>query len=58
MDRITALLALEAGDIPVYMHIPAEKITLLCPRTAWCSGSEACLRRLQEALGEGNVVLK
>ena len=59
MNRITALLALEAGDdIPVYMHIPAEKITLLCPRTAWCSGSEACLRRLQEALGEGNVVLK
>ena len=58
MDRTTALLALEAGDIPVYMHIPAEKITLLCPRTAWCSGSETCLRRLQEALGEGNVVLK
>ncbi len=58
MDRTTALLALEAGDIPVYMHIPAEKITLLCPRTAWCNGSETCLRRLQEALGEGNVVLK
>ena len=58
MDRTTALLALEAGDIPVYMHIPAEKITLLCPRTAWCSGSEACLRRLRETLGAENVVLK
>jgi len=58
MDRITALLALEAGDIPVYMHIPAEKMTLLCPRTAWCNGSETCLRRLREDLGDENVVLK
>ena len=32
MDRASALLALEAGDIPVYLHIPSEKITLLCPK--------------------------
>ena len=58
MDRISALLALEAGEIPVYMHIPAEKMTLLCPRNAWCSGSDSCLRRLKDALGAENVVLK
>ena len=58
MDRISALLALEAGNIPVYMHIPSEKMTLLCPRNAWCNGGESCLRRLQEALGRENVVLK
>ncbi len=58
MDRITAILALEQGEIPVYMHLPDEKTTLLCPRTAWCSGSETCLNRLREALGETNVVLK
>ena len=58
MDRITALLALEAGEIPVYMHIPSEKMTLLCPRSAWCNGGESCLQRLQEALGAENVVLK
>ena len=52
------LLALDAGDIPVYMHIPAEKMTLLCPRNAWCSGSESCLHRLKDALGPDNVVLK
>ena len=58
MDRVQAMLALDAGDVPVYMHIPAEKMTLLCPRTGWCSGSEDCLRRLREALGEANVVMK
>ena len=58
MDRISAMLALEAGDIPVYMHIPAEKITLLCPRTSWCNGSGHCLKRLQDAIGTENVVLR
>ena len=58
MDRASALLALEAGDIPVYLHIPSEKITLLCPRTNWANGGESCLRRLREALGTENVVLK
>ena len=58
MDRITAMLALDAGDIPVYMHIPSEKITLLCPKNTWCSGSENCLKRLRESLGAENVVMK
>jgi hypothetical protein len=40
------------------MHIPAEKLTLLSPRSSWCSGSEKCLQRLREELGNGNVVLK
>ena len=58
MEKAGALLALEAGDVPVYMHIPAEKLTLLSPRSSWCSGSEKCLQRLREELGNGNVVLK
>ena len=58
MDKAQALLALEAGDVPVYMHIPAEKMTLLCPRDCWCNGSEACVRRLKETFGDSNVVLK
>ena len=58
MERAGAILALCAGDVPVYMHIPEEKITLLCPKENWCSGDEACIRRLQEALGAENVVLK
>jgi DNA polymerase-3 subunit alpha len=58
MDRAAAVLALCAGDVPVYMHIPEEKITLLCPREDWCSADEECVRRLRDALGEENVVLK
>ncbi len=58
MDKASALLALSGGDIPVYMHIPEEKMTLLSPRSAWCDGSEKCLARLREELGGENVVLK
>ena len=41
MDRAGAVLALCAGNVPVYMHIPEEKITLLCPRENWCSAVSA-----------------
>ncbi len=58
MDRAAAVLALEAGSVPVYMHIPGEKLTLLCPKESWASGSEACLQRLRQELGESNVVMK
>ena len=58
MDRISALMALEAGPVPVYLHIPEEKTTLLAPRENWVSGGESCLSRLREALGAENVVLK
>ena len=58
LDRVSALLALEAGDVPVYLHLPKEQKTLLSPRGSWCSGSEACLNSLREALGAENVVMK
>ena len=58
MDKAGAILALCAGSIPVYMHIPEEKITLLCPKENWCSGDADCVRRLQDALGAENVVMK
>ena len=58
MESVTAMLALSAGSIPVYIHIPEEKITLLCPREDWVRADEECMRRLFEALGKDNVVLK
>ena len=58
LNRISAQLAGDRGDIPVYFHIPSEKMTLLAPRENWCSGREDCLQGLREALGAGNVVLK
>ena len=58
LDRAQALLALNQGNIPVYMHIPQEKVTLLAPRMAWCAGGEEGLRKLRDMLGAENVVLK
>ena len=55
MDRVQALLAMESGDIPVYLHIPSEKMTLIAPREVWSNGK---LERLQDALGRENVVLR
>ncbi len=57
-NRVRVLLATETGGVPVYFHIPSEKITLLCPREEWCSGGDGCVRKLRDALGAENVVLK
>ncbi len=58
MDRTMAVLALDGGEIPVYMHLPDEKITLLCPRSSWTGGTEDGLKRLKDLLGAENVVMK
>ena len=55
MDRITALLSLHPGSVPVYLHIPDEKLTLLVPRLSWCDATPDCLHRLATFLGEANV---
>ncbi len=57
MDEATRLLSFHPGSIPVYLHIPAEKMTFLMPALQWCDGSEGCLRRLSGAFGESNVKL-
>ncbi|MBQ7844855.1 MAG: DNA polymerase III subunit alpha [Clostridia bacterium] len=57
MDRVTTLLSLHPGSVPVYLHIPEEKITLLAPRMNWCDATEDCLKRLRTFLGEENVKL-
>ena len=58
MEKASAILALDPGEIPAYMHIPEEKITLLSPRENWCGCSELSLARLKGAFGAENVVLK
>ncbi|MGN0745779.1 MAG: OB-fold nucleic acid binding domain-containing protein, partial [Aristaeellaceae bacterium] len=57
MDRAAALLALHPGSVPVFMHLPDEKITLLAPKINWCDATDACLRRLENAYGAANVKL-
>lgn len=55
MEEATHMLSLHPGSIPVYLHIPAEKMTLLMPSLQWCDGSDACLRRLRDGFGTENV---
>ncbi len=55
MEEAAHMLSLHPGSIPVYLHIPAEKMTFLMPSIQWCDGSEGCLKRLFAAFGEGNV---
>ena len=45
------------GAVPVYLHIPAEKITLLAPLMQWCDGGESCVQALASAFGAENVKL-
>lgn len=57
LDAVAASVALHPGSVPVYLHIPQEKLTLLAPRTGWCDASPDCLARLSNLLGAENVKL-
>ena len=57
MDAASSTLSLYPGSVPVYLHLPAEKMTLLAPRTGWCDASDGCLNRLNALLGAENVKL-
>ena len=57
MERCVSLLTLYPGSVPVYIHIPEEKTTLLVPRINWCDVSGDAVQRLAEAFGAENVRL-
>ena len=57
MDAASSTLSLYPGSVPVYLHLPAEKMTLLAPKTGWCDASDGCLNRLNALLGAENVNL-
>ena len=57
MDVASSALSLYPGSVPVYLHLPAEKMTLLAPKTGWCDASDGCLNRLNALLGAENVKL-
>ena len=57
MDAVSSTLSLYPGSVPVYLHLPAEKMTLLAPKTGWCDASDGCLNRLNALLGAENVKL-
>lgn len=57
LDHASAMLALHPGSVPVYLHIPEEKATLLAPKLQWVDASDGCLKRLSTAYGSENVRL-
>ena len=57
MDAASSALSLYPGSVPVYLHLPAEKMTLLAPKTGWGDASDGGLNRLNALLGAENVKL-
>ena len=55
MEEAAHMLSLHPGSMPVYLHIPAEKMTFLLPSLQWCDGGEGCMKRLTDAFGPDNV---
>ncbi|MDO5022613.1 MAG: DNA polymerase III subunit alpha, partial [Eubacteriales bacterium] len=51
MDRLKA----NSGDVPVYINLEDEKITLLTPREYWCSSGEKARETLLEILPDENI---
>lgn len=57
MDTCVRALGMHPGSVPVYLHIPAEKMTLIAPRISWVDASEGCLERLEKLFGKEQVKL-
>ena len=57
MDEIGKLIRSSPGPVPVYLNIPDEKTTLLCPRDQWVHPDIFLLEALNTALGQENVKL-
>ena len=55
MAAVQALLNLMPGEVPVYMHLPQEGITLLCPRSLWARDAEEAAGTLAPEIGEENI---
>ena len=55
MSAVQDALSAMKGEIPVYLHLPEEGITLLAPRSMWVQSAEAAQRALGPTLGDENI---
>ena len=60
IERVQAVLLQVPGQVPVYLNLPAEKITLLCPREIWVRSGNEAMEALKDLLPQEDmkVVLK
>jgi len=52
---VQALMSELQGPIPVYINLPEEKITLLCPREMWVRSSEEAMDVLSAFLPQQDM---
>ena len=50
MGRVREILSRFPGRVPVYVNLPREGMTLLCPREIWVDDPEAACRALGDEL--------
>ena len=55
MPAVQQALARMPGPVPVYLNLPDEKITLLCPRELWVDEAESARDALRPLLREENM---
>ncbi|MBE5784054.1 MAG: DNA polymerase III subunit alpha, partial [Clostridiales bacterium] len=60
MERVQRILAQVPGQVPVYLNLPKEQITLLCPREIWVRSGNEAMDALNQELSQDDmkVVLK
>ena len=57
LHRCVQTLSLFPGSVPVYLHFPETKETLLAPRVNWVDAGEMCMKRLCDTYHTENVKL-
>ena len=55
MPAVQGILSRMPGDIPVYINLPEENITLLCPRTMWVKDAQTARQALAGRVSEENM---
>ena len=55
MDEVNLALSRQPGDVPVYMNLPEEGITLLAPRELWCEDAEDMYATLMTTLDRADM---
>ena len=55
MPQVQAALAKCPGPVPVYINIPEENITLLCPRSLWVDTADIAIEHLSGLLDAADM---
>ena len=55
MEEVKTVLQRQPGQVPVYMNLPDEGVTLLAPRDWWCEDAEDMFATLMTTLDRGDM---